>query len=356
MSNLSNASLGFLLVIGSGLATSLGAAVVFWKRLIVLANHSVLGGALGLAAGVMLYVSFIEIFYKSKDAFESAGLPERDSYLYATLCFFGGVICVKLLNRLVHWLDASHMSHADLDEDMVRQILLEDENEKNDNKPYRHPTSESIEMKASIAHVNDDRQSIPDTIIHAAGHSCLDDESDEEHAIDPVEEQIEFADRVAHTREKVDRRLQRMGLMTALAIALHNFPEGLATFVATLADPSLGISLCVAVAIHNIPEGLCVSVPIYFATKNRTKAFLWGFLSGVTEIIGAGLGWAVLSEVIDDLVYGILFGLVSGMMVAICVYELLPTAHRYDPHDKLVSNFAFAGMAIMAISLIAFQY
>lgn len=362
MSPLSNAALGFLLSICAGLATSIGAAAVYWKGLIALANHTVLGGALGLATGVMIYVSFIEIFSKSKDAFETSGISHRHSYLYATLCFFGGFACVKLLDRLVHWLDSSHMSHSELDEDMIREICMEDENNVtiNIDKPLRRPTDESIEMKPTIVDIHDhhqehecrDKQPV---VIRLDNHDCSDDES-EDNPVDPIEEQIQFADRIERKREKVDRRLRRMGLMTALAITLHNFPEGLATFVGTLADPSLGITLCVAIAIHNIPEGLCVSIPIYFATKNRSKAFFWGFLSGISEIVGAGLGWAVLSEAFDDLVYGILFGFVSGMMVAICIYELLPTAHRYDPHDKLVSNCVLVGMIIMAISLIAFQY
>merc|ERR1712125_46693 len=108
-------------------------------------------------------------------------------------------------------------------------------------------------------------------------------------------------------------KLQRMGINTAAAIAIHNFPEGLATFVATLAEPAVGATLAIAIAIHNIPEGLCVALPIYYATGSRLKAFLWAVLSGASEIIAALLGWAVLSTVVDDSTYAVLFGLVSGM-------------------------------------------
>ena len=144
-------------------------------------------------------------------------------------------------------------------------------------------------------------------------------------------------------------------MMTALAIGIHNFPEGgLATFVATLDDPAVGASLAIAIAIHNIPEGLCVSIPIYFATGDRWKAFRWALLSGVSEIVGALLGWALLKDHFDNLLYGIVFGMVAGMMIMICLNELIPTAHRYDPRDRVVTKSIVAGMAVMAASLCLF--
>lgn len=170
-----------------------------------------------------------------------------------------------------------------------------------------------------------------------AGSSADGDEED--CAVDP------------HEQEK----LMRMSIHTALAIALHNFPEGLATFVAALNDTKVGAVLAVAIAIHNIPEGLCVAMPIYYATANRWKAFAWGVLSGVSEPIAALLGWAVLANVVSDVAYAVLFGLVSGMMVIISVRELLPTAHRYDPEDSVVTNSFIVGMAIMALSLVLFN-
>lgn len=151
------------------------------------------------------------------------------------------------------------------------------------------------------------------------------------------------------------RRLIKMGLNTALAIGLHNFPEGLATFVAALDDPSVGGVLACAIAIHNIPEGLCVALPIYYATGSRMKAFLWALLSGASEIVAALLGWAVLATAVDDSTYAALFGIVSGMMVIISVRELLPTAHHYDPEDTVVTYSFIAGMMLMAVSLILFM-
>jgi len=150
------------------------------------------------------------------------------------------------------------------------------------------------------------------------------------------------------------QRLVHMGTNTAVAIGLHNFPEGLATFVAALADPTVGSVLAFAIAIHNIPEGLCVALPIYYATGNRVKAFLWALLSGASEFVAALLGWAVLANSFSDTLYAVLFGSVAGMMVIISVRELLPTAHFYDPEDTVVTNSFIAGMALMAVSLVMF--
>ena len=110
----------------------------------------------------------------------------------------------------------------------------------------------------------------------------------------------------------------------------------------------------IAIAVHNVPEGLCVSVPIYYATRDRWEAFKWAFISGISEPIGAGLGWLVLYRTMDDNAYGVVFGLVAGMMINICISELLPTAFKYDPRDKIVTRCFVGGMAIMALSLVLF--
>jgi zinc transporter ZupT len=155
-----------------------------------------------------------------------------------------------------------------------------------------------------------------------------------------------------HSEES--KRLVRMGINTAVAIGLHNFPEGLATFVAALDNPRVGGVLAFAIGIHNIPEGLCVALPVYYATGSRTKAFLWAILSGASEPFAALLGWAVLANSFTYQIYAILFGLVAGMMVVISTRELLPTAHRYDPNDSIVTFSFIFGMGVMALSLILF--
>lgn len=145
-------------------------------------------------------------------------------------------------------------------------------------------------------------------------------------------------------------------MKTALAIGLHNFPEGLATFIGTLDDPSVGVSLAIAIAIHNIPEGICVAMPVYKATGSKCKGFFWAFLSGISEPIGAGLGWIVLYNTMDDYVYGALFGAVGGMMVHISIKELIPTALGYDQDNTITSYGVVLGFMIMALSLVLFKY
>lgn len=156
------------------------------------------------------------------------------------------------------------------------------------------------------------------------------------------------------------KQLKNMGIMAALAIGLHNLPEGLATFVGTLASPTLGVTLALAIAMHNIPEGVCIALPIYFSTGSRVKGFLWCAVSALAEPVGGTIGLIVLRASADahgnipDLVYGLLFGVVSGMMVYISMREMLPTAMRYDPKNKWTMPFCFLGMAVMAASLLLF--
>ena len=149
------------------------------------------------------------------------------------------------------------------------------------------------------------------------------------------------------------QRLLRMGMFSALAIAIHNFPEGLATFMGALNDPALGISIAVAIAIHNIPEGIAVSVPIYYSTQSRKKAFWYSFLSGFSEPVGALLGYFILSAFFNDTTFGIIFAGVAGIMIYISLDELLPTAEEYGKHHIAIGGL-IAGMVVMAVSLLLF--
>jgi len=157
----------------------------------------------------------------------------------------------------------------------------------------------------------------------------------------------------APTPEKHGAKLQRTGIFTALAIAIHNFPEGIATFTAAVAEPTLGVAIAVAVAIHNIPEGIAVSVPIYYATGDRKKAFIYSFASGLAEPLGALIGFLVLMPIMSPAVFGILFAGVAGIMVFISLDELLPAAEEYGEHHLCIYGL-IAGMAVMAISLLLF--
>jgi ZIP family zinc transporter len=147
-----------------------------------------------------------------------------------------------------------------------------------------------------------------------------------------------------------------MGLFTALAIGIHNFPEGLATFLAALQNPALGVAIAIAIALHNIPEGISVSVPIFYATGDRKKAFVYSLLSGLAEPVGAGIAYIGLrlflgGDIIPPQILGCLFGGVAGIMVYISLDELLPTSRAYGKgHDSLLG--LLAGMAVMALSLL----
>jgi len=149
-----------------------------------------------------------------------------------------------------------------------------------------------------------------------------------------------------------------MGLFTALAIGIHNFPEGLTTFLAALQDPGLGLAIAIAVALHNIPEGISVAVPVFYATGSRKKAFLYSALSGLAEPIGAIIAYVAIrfflgggAGVIPPEIMGVLFGGVAGIMVYISLDELLPTSRAYGRgHDSLFG--LVAGMLVMALSLL----
>ncbi|RRN57217.1 zinc transporter ZupT [Pseudoxanthomonas sp. SGNA-20] len=153
-----------------------------------------------------------------------------------------------------------------------------------------------------------------------------------------------------HNREYI----RRVGLMTAVAITAHNFPEGLATFFATLESPALGLPLAFAIAIHNIPEGIAIAVPVYYATGNKRYAFIASLLSGLAEPIGAGVGYALLSQVMTDAVFGAVFGIIAGVMVFLAIDELLPAAKRYGKGHETVYGLV-SGMAVLAVSLVLFK-
>lgn len=266
---LSQTMFAFSLTLLAGLATGVGSAMAFFARR---TNTTFLAGSLGFSAGVMIYVSMVEIFVKANESL-GAAYGHKPGYLVTTLAFFAGILLIALIDNLV-------------------------------------PSFENPHEARSIEDLN---------------------EQDNENA-----------------------RLKRMGLFSALAIGIHNFPEGLATFVSALQDPSMGISIAVAIAIHNIPEGIAVSVPIYYATGSRAKAFGLSFLSGLAEPVGALIGFLLLMPFMTDAVFGILFAMVAGIMVFISLDELLPTAEKYGNHHVAIYG-VIAGMAVMACSLVMFS-
>lgn len=293
-----NVTLAFILTIAAGLSTAIGSSFVFCSNT---SNKKVLASSLALSAGVMMYVSFVEIYFASVTAFEEY-YENNDSLasLLATVFFFVGILVCWVIDIVVHRL-TGHSNGK------------------------RAVSPAVIELQPQVQQ----QERLEIEIDLDSSNSVKDDDS--------------------------KLRLERAGVISGIAVGLHNFPEGLATFVATLSDPKLGVSIAIAIAIHNIPEGICVAVPLYYATGSKWKSFAWSLLSGLTEPLGALLGWIILRKVFDDFVFGLLFGLVGGMMIFIVLRELLPTARQYDPEDKLVTAFVVIGMFIMAVSLELFN-
>ncbi|GMH36182.1 hypothetical protein BSKO_04050 [Bryopsis sp. KO-2023] len=331
----SDVAFAFALVIAAGLCTTFGAAFAFCARI---ASKSMLAISLGLSAGVMIYVSFGEIFMtKAVDEFKNHYCSEEDeeagkdcskaddkALQYATLCFFGGIIITYMLDLFVHQI----MHHASCFSGNKPKSICDSARESQDGDTMKEKDEELGNVAKEEGTDNIPKDDIDTTEVKEA-----------------VEEILE-ADHHAH-------HLQKVGLMSGIAIALHNFPEGLATFVATLADPTAGVAIAVAIALHNIPEGVVVAMPVYYSTGSRMKGFLWAFLSGVSEPIGGLFGWVLLSNM-GEIAYAVLFAVVAGMMVYIAVSELIPTALRFDPDDKYVTKSCFIGMAVMAASLLMF--
>ncbi len=264
-----NVLIAFLLTLVAGLATGIGSAIAFFARS---TNRKFLSFALGFSAGVMIYVSFMEMLGGAQ-----GNLAElyggRSGPAIGAAAFFLGICIAAAIDRLVPARENPHELHS------VEEMNLA--------KPSSH---------------------------HQA-------------------------------------KLMRTGLITALAITAHNFPEGIATFAAALENPELGVAIAAAIAIHNIPEGIAVSVPIYFATKSRKKAFGWSFLSGMSEPVGAMIGFLILMPFLSPLVMNCVLAAVGGIMVFISFDELLPAAREYGEHHVSIYGL-IAGMAVMALGLL----
>ena len=288
------------LTLFAGMATGIGSAIAFFASR---TNYRFLSISTGFSAGVMLYVSFVEIFFKGSDALQEA-YGEYWGQWVNVGSFFGGIALIALIDNLIP----------------------------SGENPHETPTEEET------APLHDDMAPLPDS------------------PIVPPNLVGKKSKQALSTSQ--DKKLLRMGLFTALAIGIHNFPEGLATFLAALHDPTLGIAIAVAIALHNIPEGICVSVPIYYATGKRSLAFFYSLLSGLAEPAGALIAYLALLYFLGDeggdipaQIMGVLFGGVAGIMVYISLDELLPTSRAYGKgHDSLMG--LLGGMIVMALSLL----
>ncbi|HIC9350661.1 TPA: zinc transporter ZupT [Campylobacter jejuni] len=279
--------IAMLLTLFAGFSTAIGSIIAFFSRK---DDLRVLSLGLGFSAGVMIYISFMEILPTALKDFKN----HYDSHwaeLLGLACFFGGILISLLIDKLIPEDVNPHEPKEDLSELKICPLP-----QKGQNPPKFHPGEKLHQIKINT------------------------------------------------------KALKRTGIFTALAIAIHNFPEGFATFISSLDNLTLGIAIAIAVAIHNIPEGLAVSLPIYHATGDKKKAFIYSALSGFAEPLGAFVGALILLPFIGDLTLAISFAVIAGIMVFISLDELLPAAKTYDKaHDSLYG--LILGMAIMALSL-----
>ena len=282
---MNNVVFAFMLTLFAGLSTGIGSLIAFFSKK---SNTKFLSISLGFSAGVMIYVSMIEIFAKAQASLILELGKTRGSWM-TVIAFFGGIFVIGIIDKLI-------------------------------------PSSENPHELHSVEEMRDDH---PDN-----NHHVL--------QINKRKEAIK------------NKKLLRMGLFTALAISIHNFPEGLATFIAALRQPQIAVPIAIAIAIHNIPEGIAVSVPIYYAIGSKKKAFLYSFLSGLSEPVGALLGYLILMPFINDVLMGIIFAFVSGIMVFISLDELLPSAREYGDHHLSIYGLV-SGMMVMALSLLLFS-
>jgi ZIP family zinc transporter len=333
-----NVPFAFALVTAAGLCTTVGAsfACCFDK-----ANKQVLAASLGVSAGVMLFISFVEILsIKAVAGFADAGYSDGESYLFAQLSFFAGIAITMVLDHAVHQLMAG------------QQIPGHDGCHGHDHAGTK-PTVAGKEPEAADVEFG---VSVRDNPCAEGGSSLQPNKASPPDVKPSADKSNSFVAERTVTGGTSDTELKQMGMITALAIALHNLPEGLATFVATLADPHLGIAVAFAIALHNIPEGLCVAMPLYYSTGSRVQGFLWAFVSGLSEPLGGLIGYVILAgSDMHPLAYGVVFAVVAGMMVYISFQELLPTALRYDGANSVTIKAVFVGMAVMDLSIVLFQ-
>ncbi len=286
------------LTLFAGMATGIGSAFAFASKR---TNYRFLSIATGFSAGVMIYVSLVEIFQKGVKSLTVVYGDYWGHWVNAA-SFFGGMLFIGLIDHLIPAAENPHETHSE-----------------EETAPLHDPSAPLPVFRAT------------------AGENTASG---------------------MHDHSARTRKLMRMGLFTAAAIAIHNFPEGLATFLAALDDPKLGVAIAIAIALHNIPEGISVAVPIFYATGDRKKAFFYSLLSGLSEPVGAGIAYLLLlmfvgadSGMFLPSATGILFGGIAGIMVYISLDELLPTSRAYGKgHDSMIG--LAGGMLVMAISLL----
>lgn len=390
----------FGLTLLAGVSTGIGSLFAFFTKR---NNQKFLAVTLGFSAGVMIYVSMIEIFQKAQTSISGEVGFYAGSWITVG-AFFLGIVFIAMLDKFlpkekdVYQLSGNRqkkqylkkLQHSNIinknSKYKINNILLKQKKNHKLYKLYNINKVKIINEKISYIKLNRKISNKKISNITIADKTITDRtitdkiknkikknkttlrKQDNKKILKSKynlkanhllikKNNINFNNQyntLTFTQSKKQQKLLRMGIFTALAISIHNFPEGLATFMSALQDPQIAIAVAIAIAIHNIPEGIAVAMPIYYATGNRKKAFLFSFLSGLTEPIGALIGYLIFLPIMSDLVFGIVFASVAGIMVFISLDELLPASREYGkPYLSMYG--LIGGMLIMALSLLLFM-
>ena len=289
-----NFIIALLLTLFAGMATGIGGAIIMFVKKF---SPKYLCATLGFSAGVMILISLVELFQEAREVL-SLEFGDKLGLLYTLLSFFGGMAIVALIDNFVP----------------------------KENNPH--------EVNSMTIQVHEE----------AVG---------ERKAILSFGEEAPAADKGNSVPDNKSGKLLRLGILSSLVIAVHNFPEGLATFISAIENPELGASIAFAIALHNLPEGIAVAIPIYYATQKRGKAVGSATLSGIAEPLGGVLGYIVLRSILTPSLLACVLALVAGIMVYISLDELLPTAENYGEHHIAIIG-VISGMVFMSFGLLLF--
>ena len=279
--------------------------------------------------------------------------------MYATLSLFGGIGLAFLMDYLLRKSNSIEFEIPDDAEEVLTTMFKENEQSNKSTILYNW-----IEQSEGVANNGENNKSIKD-MTPSAIVTDVTENSINEPLITSNSATATAATTAAttntHTHEmseakrkeaEVDQNLKVVGALTAIVITLHKIPEGIITYIGYVDDPVIGLTLAIGIAAHNIPEGLSVALPVFYATHNRSKAFLWCFASGLAEPFGAFLCMLFLRKFMNDYIFGFLFGVTGGIMTQISICELFPTGISFE-NDRSYTSYAFLfGIGFILISFI----
>ncbi|KAG7380391.1 Zinc transporter [Phytophthora pseudosyringae] len=341
-----------------GIATTLSVLVISVERLKFLADPRSLSIAFALSAGVMIFIAFADLYAEALTYYRAAftpGTSDPEAYEHGGSTTSTGV-CDDTCNGNTY-LAATGVFFVGMAIILVVEWLVHSVFERKDRAAAKAAANAHLELAqadAEKAMMTDDGTGKP-SAVHIASPvpgTPLPDGASRQELASPVGEES----KALLEEMKVKEEYRRAGVLTGIAIAIHNFPEGLALFVSSLAGLRTGIVLSVGIILHNFPEGVAVAAPVYYATGSKVEAFKWTIISGFAQVLGAGIGWAAVSGGMSYALEATLYALVAGMLVCITAKELLPGAYRFDPSGKLFVPSFFIGIAIIALSLVALNY